>query len=375
MSGLRSEKEHLEISMMATTGQNLKIATLDLSEKRQGRVESPFINSNSIVANFSKKIQKRIEIGARSVVNLPFSDLPLFKDAVDAFVVMSHRIDEIGPELDAYGIKYYWKELFPSEKDRLSDYAIENSTEILAAGDERLVNAKNLLCDDFSRQVFEQRLKMQRSASPSDKLKIQKEIYSYYVNSYFPDDIFPPLTNKEIYIDAGTCLGNEIIDFMKLVDNKYSHIYSFEPDEINFERLKKMFSGFDRVTVLNKGLYSESDCLEFVKRGFSDSFLVGCRNESCDADETEHVNVVALDEIVAAPVSLIKMDIEGAEIPALIGAENLIKKYHPKLAICVYHNMSDLWKIPELIYKFSPDYRIYLRHVEMNTSGTILYAV
>jgi FkbM family methyltransferase len=59
-------------------------------------------------------------------------------------------------------------------------------------------------------------------------------------------------------------------------------------------------------------------------------------------------------------IDFIKMDIEGSEVPALIGASETIKKYKPKLAISVYHKWDDLKIIPTLIHGMNPGYRFYL---------------
>ena len=58
--------------------------------------------------------------------------------------------------------------------------------------------------------------------------------------------------------------------------------------------------------------------------------------------------------------TFIKMDIEGAEKEALIGAEQIIRCHKPKLAICVYHKPEDIYVLPELINSFREDYRFYL---------------
>lgn len=44
-------------------------------------------------------------------------------------------------------------------------------------------------------------------------------------------------------------------------------------------------------------------------------------------------------------IYLIKLDIEGSEINAIIGGVKTIAKYRPKMAICVYHKLYDLYEI------------------------------
>ena len=68
------------------------------------------------------------------------------------------------------------------------------------------------------------------------------------------------------------------------------------------------------------------------------------------------------------------MDIEGSEEAALRGAERLIKRFKPKLAISVYHHPAHLWRIPLLLQQFNPDYQFVLRNYTGWTGDTILYA-
>jgi hypothetical protein len=51
------------------------------------------------------------------------------------------------------------------------------------------------------------------------------------------------------------------------------------------------------------------------------------------------------------------MDIEGAEPAALVGAENHIRRSHPKLAISLYHLTNHLLEIPSLIHNIDPSYK------------------
>ena len=83
-----------------------------------------------------------------------------------------------------------------------------------------------------------------------------------------------------------------------------------------------------------------------------------------------------LDELArgVAP-TYIKMDIEGAEVEALVGARTLISTWHPLLAICLYHRQSDLWRIPLLIHSLYPGYSHFLRAHEPDGWQTVGYFV
>jgi len=69
-----------------------------------------------------------------------------------------------------------------------------------------------------------------------------------------------------------------------------------------------------------------------------------------DSSSGTIIQCVALDDtLIGWHPTYIKMDIEGAEYDALLGAERLIRSYKPVLAICVYHRPQDIWEIPQLI--------------------------
>lgn len=81
------------------------------------------------------------------------------------------------------------------------------------------------------------------------------------------------------------------------------------------------------------------------------------------------------DELSDERITYIKMDIEGAELKALKGAEETLKRCKPKLAICVYHNTSDFWRVPQYIKSINSEYKIFLKHhSNINCWGTVLYA-
>ena len=88
------------------------------------------------------------------------------------------------------------------------------------------------------------------------------------------------------------------------------------------------------------------------------------------------ISADSLDNVLGGKeITFIKMDIEGSEVPALIGAKNIIQTYHPKLAISIYHRPEDVYEIPNLLLEYNPDYVFFVRHYSICASETVLYAI
>lgn len=172
---------------------------------------------------------------------------------------------------------------------------------------------------------------------------------------------------KEIFIDAGCYDGNTSIEFFDWCQKK-GHVYAWEPDPLNFEKCEQLFrSKGISYQLIPKGLWSEPKELK-MKMGGDCSTIT-------DKDWDISIGVDSIDRLIEEPATFIKMDIEGSEFEALLGAEKMISQHKPKLAICVYHKPEDIWEIPCLIHKFNPEYRFYLRHYAFSWNETVLYAL
>ena len=141
-------------------------------------------------------------------------------------------------------------------------------------------------------------------------------------------------------------------------------------------RLSKGFSHKEIYT----GILSKSFAIDFEK-GLYDSIttLPFCDGNEVlsgkigDDDANSKIHTIDIDSVINGKVTFIKMDIEGAELNALKGAEKTIIRNKPKLAICIYHKPEDMWQIPRYIDSLVPEYKFYIRHFGMRYAGTILY--
>jgi len=191
-----------------------------------------------------------------------------------------------------------------------------------------------------------------------------------YRQQYF-DHAIMKAADDEIFVDGGCYDGSTSRLFAKWCGGNYRKIYAFEPDAENYERCKGLENEIRDINLMNKGLWSQASVLRFAGDGSQ-----GARLVEEDAEGTMEVSVVAIDETVAGgKVTFIKLDVEGAELEALKGAQNTIRRYHPKLAVSIYHKKEDIWEIPAYILSLSEDYRFYIRHYQFSENETILYAV
>jgi FkbM family methyltransferase len=189
-------------------------------------------------------------------------------------------------------------------------------------------------------------------------------------NHYFPRDLPAPRTPLRM-IDGGAFDG-DTIEMILAKGIPVAAIAAFEPDPENFEKLSqrvnKNLGQLGDVSLLPCGLGRETAICRFAEGQGGGSSL--------DSGGETFIQVVALDQVVPnfAP-TFIKLDIEGAEPEALSGAEGLIARYRPAIAVCVYHKAEHLWVIPKLIRQFMPHCRLALRYHHFNGFDVVAYAI
>jgi FkbM family methyltransferase len=224
------------------------------------------------------------------------------------------------------------------------------------------------LTDNFSKKVFINVL----NAKISGNFNLYKEIMSH--TEYFDEDVVH-LSENEVFLDVGAYQGNAIIEFVKRTKEKYDGIIAFEPDKKTLSVLQATIKKnvIQKVELHNKGAWDKHEVMHFHDGREGGSRIAESVAAAFPANSIE---VDAIDNILhGRRVTYISMDIEGAEHNAILGAEQTIKKWKPKMAVCVYHKREDLFDLLLLLKSFVPKYKFYMRHYTNNQTETVLYAV
>ncbi|MDE6470658.1 MAG: FkbM family methyltransferase [Eubacterium sp.] len=161
------------------------------------------------------------------------------------------------------------------------------------------------------------------------------------------------LKDNEIIVDLGAYDGDTIKEFTDFANGRYKHIYALEPDAKNYKKLLRNTEDMKNITAYNMGAWNKKDTLIFEKNAGRNSKL---------SSKGVPVEVTDIDSLINDNITMIKMDIEGAELHALDGAKDIIQKHAPKLYVCAYHRNEDLFTLPMKILSINNNYKIYFRH-------------
>lgn len=292
------------------------------------------------------------------------SPIDLKRDYPDALVlVCSHAFNqEICSTLENMG--YQSEQVIPCPMK----YPYFESPESFARHRNGYGWAYSFFDDERSKQLVLDRMRLYLT---DEGLLKNTPSVTYYENGLIQ------LSEDEIFVDGGAFTGDSAAYFIERVGGKYSHIYSFEPSMENFMQASKSLQRHPRVDVIQKGLWSEDATLSFYQDNGNPA---GSRLMNAGSNDRYSIAVTGLDMFFSEAAeeklpTFIKMDIEGAEKEALMGAKEIIKRRKPKLAICAYHKPEDIYELPQTILGIRDDYRFVLRQHEYGCYDTVLYAV
>ena len=174
-----------------------------------------------------------------------------------------------------------------------------------------------------------------------------------------------------VVLDCGGYVG---LFALWALAKKASKVVVFEPLERNIECIKRNLSDYinaGRVILIEAGVWNCAGDMEFFEDegGPGSTFIKDIVYEKSSRlfrdvhlkDIHNRISVVTIDDMAESlklsSINLIKMDVEGAEPEALLGARNTLVKCFPNLAICTYHIENHPQVINSIVTDINPQYR------------------
>ena len=201
-------------------------------------------------------------------------------------------------------------------------------------------------------------------------------LYTYQLEQYWYANNGVGAHEGDIAIDGGGCWGDTALYLAHKVGPRGRvHCFEFSPDNLPTleANLALNPSLAERIRIERHALWSKSgEHLSFNPAG------PGTRVGSGGGGGTYQVSTLTIDDLAAREklprVDFIKMDIEGAELDALRGAERTLRTHRPKLAVTLYHRLQDFATVPRYLADLGVGYRFFLDHFSINQEETVLFA-
>lgn len=169
---------------------------------------------------------------------------------------------------------------------------------------------------------------------------VQRRIFFFGAYEAVESYLLLKILNEDaVLVDAGANIG--YYSLLASTQIKTGKIFAFEPVPKNFESLSENINSNHlsaRIKPIPQGLWNSSDLIKFhlqeSMRGNSGSFTAA---PHADGQDSYEAPVVRLDDFAAErgvhAIDFIKMDIEGAELNALKGAQNILERHRPSLLL------------------------------------------
>lgn len=170
----------------------------------------------------------------------------------------------------------------------------------------------------------------------------------------------------DCYADLGAYNGDTVESFVSVCP-EYGHITAFEPDVRSFRKCVARHLERDNITFVNACAWDSDGTIGFSQSAGRQSQITGTGRLTAAR---------SLDSVICGRrCDIIKLDVEGAEREALIGAAETVRRYSPRMVVSAYHRPYDLIDL-SLQLAAMGDYDLYIRQPPYYPAwDTCIYAV
>lgn len=215
-----------------------------------------------------------------------------------------------------------------------------------------IIKAREIFADERSKEIYDEVIKYKLTGDITHLFAAESSAEEQY--ALLEADKFTS------YADLGAYNGDTVRGMMTICPD-LSRIYAFEPDAKNHKKLCAYCEDLPEnieVTAVNAAAWSENTILTFSAEGNRNSGVYAA------GKKVKEIEARTLDSVLnGAGVDYIKYDVEGAELEALMGSAETIKKYLPNMLVSLYHRSEDIFKLPLFINENFPGYKLYLRRL------------
>lgn len=252
------------------------------------------ISSRRYEQGIREELTKHYHVSPEKIIGLKFFDDLVARALVEKYQGTSDvELQDVLSFYRRHGFNIYGS-FPPSEAMTLVHREADGWPYILFEGKKMYFPKEMYFCKKGGQEYIGDILREQGDGSP---------------HSYFQDVSHAAEEVGKVIVDAGVCEGNFALRFVEQAER----IYLIEADPAWMEALKKTFAPYRDKVVF---------CQRYLSR-------------------YDSATTITLDTLVKEPIDFLKMDIEGAEIDALLGGKRLLQASRARCAICSYHRSHD----------------------------------
>ena len=258
-------------------------------------------------------------------------------EVIENIVRIGREQDLFAPDLPVAGEGLFDREFCEAHKDRLDA-------------------VRTKLADAQSRLVFDKVIEYKLSGRIDPLLECSTPEEDNW--RLFLGEVAGPA----LFADLGAYTGDTVELYRKIRPCRGDAIVALEPEPRNFRKLSENLKGLENTELLNAAAW-DADGAAFFEKGRGRGTHEG-RPAMQDApgSGTVRTELRSLDSVLGGRrADFIKIDIEGAERRALLGAARTVEEFRPRMLIAAYHRTEDLFDVPETVLSIRPDYRVFLR--------------
>jgi FkbM family methyltransferase len=253
------------------------------------------------------------------------------------------------------------------------DHRLADWSGVISSRLEEYLQLERRMADPYSIETLYAVLTFHLTGNTEWFLNVARPYSTLYVRS----GLFS-FSEHERMVDCGASIGESTTALIGVTQGRFDRSWMIEPDRINVATLKgflRKYAGTDlekKLSLHAVAVGEHADEVPFQHMGHhGGSVLPAEKAQACP--KADYVRVARIDDVVDDKATIIKMDVEGFELPALKGAVNTIRNDRPKIMASAYHRSTDLLDIPAFVDSIAPDYKIGLRHHTEDRWDTCLY--